>query len=189
MRRGIDPLATLLAANALTLVGVLLWKWDIGLIVVLSWAEGLIVLMTKLAFAGLQRWPGAMPNLVAGTIVAWLMSGIHLLLVALVVFHFDAAPLAVAMRQAVLPIAAFAASHSYSLWHKWNALGPAALVVDGNMLGAYMHRTLLMQAAVLLGGGIAVQLASPVWILATIVVAKTILDVWLHRRERARANW
>ncbi|MEM1141154.1 MAG: DUF6498-containing protein [Pseudomonadota bacterium] len=208
-RRG-SNLALLVLANVLPIVGVLVLGWDVGALVVLYWAENLILGLFTMA-----------KMLVAGGLAA-------LLKVAFFAFHFGAFcavhgvfismlllgiddpassnarwPLpfvffemlfavmtgivAVAPKAWLIGVAGLVISHGYSFFSNF-IFGPERDRTSvSKLMTAPYGRIVILHIAVITGAIAADALGEPPVILLALIVLKIGVDIVLHLREHRRA--
>jgi hypothetical protein len=192
----------LVAANLVPLWGVLAWDWPVFPLLVLFWAENVVVGVLNVA-----RMLAADP----GDLAMW---GSKLFLVPFFCVHYGAFtaghgtfvfgffggkeydglmdgldPRAAALKAAVdyqlwLPLAILAGSHLFSF--AWNYLHRGEYLrtsVDDLMTRPY-KRVIVLHVTIILGGMGTMALGSPFWALLLLVGLKTWLDLWSHLNER-----
>ena len=212
------PLISLLVANTVPLWGVFFLGWDAFLIVLLYWAENLIIgfyTILKIAFVKVPRLNEHLAKLFVipffiihyGGFV-----GVHGLFILFLFGKSRNPPLPVGntwpcflvfvqlllgvIRQMwlivpdgmLLPLAIFLASHGVSFVHNFLIKGEYALTDPGKLMGQPYSRIVIMHIAILAGAFLAAAFKSPLPILMVLIVLKTVLDVKLHLREHRKVG-
>jgi hypothetical protein len=194
----------LVFANLVPLYGVLAWGWEVFPLLVLFWAENVIVGLLNVA------------RMLAVDPADPLLWGAKLFLVPFFCVHYGMFtaghgvfvlsgmfggqgykvqglnPLGAALDAfrdfgLWLPAAILAASHLFSFL--WNYLYRGEF--RRAELKALMHkpytRVILLHVTIIFGGMAAMALGSPVWALVLLVALKTLIDVVAHLREHRKA--
>jgi hypothetical protein len=175
----------LLAANVVPLVGVLFFGWDLGLVLLLYWAESAVLLVFSLAKVAMTSGLGAF-FLVPFFIVhaGMFMAGHLVFLLAIFVETPEGGWLALVREVAwVLPV--FVASHGYSFASNFRRKGEA-FKGQGDAMAAFYKRIVVMHLTIIFGAFLTVGLGSPVWGVVLLVALKTGTDAWAHLAERRR---
>jgi hypothetical protein len=177
-------IATLVAANLLPLIGVLWLHWDLGLILLLYWAESAILLGFNL-LKMLAMGAGGVAAAAFFVVHAGMFMGVHLLFLV-VLFHPLAGRSAATLAKDLgIPMLGLALSHGASFVH--NTLRRHERVGDpGSLMVGFYARIFVMQLTIILGSGLMEALGSPVWALALLVLLKTGVDLGAHLKERLR---
>jgi hypothetical protein len=195
--------ALLVLANLVPLYGVLAWGWEVFPLLVLFWAENVIVGLLNVA------------RMLAVDPADPLLWGAKLFLVPFFCVHYGMFtaghgifvlsgmfggaykvqgfnPLGAALDAfrelgLWLPAGILAASHLFSFL--WNYLYRGEF--RRAELKALMHkpytRVILLHVTILFGGMAALALGSPVWALVLLIALKTLIDVVAHAREHRKA--
>lgn len=200
-------LAALIVVNLLPLIGVALWDWDVGSIVVLYWSENLILgaitLIKMLAKAPVGGFFQGLFFLihyggfcaVHGLFILSLMLGVDAdplgrgddwpfflifvqLLVNVVISVLDYAP-----SEWLWVFAALAVSHGLSLVFNYFGRGENTRTSLGQLMSAPYKRIVILHVAIIFGGMGIMALGEPVAMLVVLVLVKLVMDVVLHRRE------
>ena len=201
-----SPLSAVLLvlANLVPLYGVLAWGWEVFPLLVLFWAENVIVGLLNVA------------RMLAVDPADPLLWGAKLFLVPFFCVHYGMFtaghgifvlsgmfggqgyrvqgfnPLGAALDAfrdfgLWLPAGVLAASHLFSFF--WNYLGRGEF--RRAELKALMHkpytRVILLHVTIIFGGMAAMALGSPLWALVLLVGLKTLIDVVAHLREHRKA--
>jgi hypothetical protein len=207
------PLVSLLAANTVPLWGVFFLGWDTFLIVLLYWAENLIIgfyNILKIAFVKMPHLRGHLAKLFVipffiihyGGFV-----GVHGLFILFLFGKSRNLPLPVGntwpcflvfvqlllgvIRQMwiimpdgmLLPLAIFLASHGVSFVHNFLIKGEYAHTNPEKLMSQPYSRIVVMHIAIIAGAFLAAAFKSPLPILIVLIALKTVLDIKLHLRE------
>jgi hypothetical protein len=191
-RTGWLPVAFLIGANLIPLVGVLLFGWDLAQIMVLFWAENAVVgFYTLLKLGVIQRWGALlMGPFFVGHFGAFM--AIHFMFVYyLFVRGFTAKgpepDVQVALVALFSPlwsaILAIFVSHGVSFFT--NFLGRREyLDRSGKQQMAEPYRRLMVMHVTLIFGGMAIiALGQPIYALLLLVALKIAIDLYAHLRE------
>jgi Family of unknown function (DUF6498) len=175
----------LVAANVVPLVGVLLFGWDLGLVLLLYWAESAVVLffsLLKLAFtAGL----GALFLIPFFIVHAGLFMGVHLVFLFALFVKEPAGGWMTLTRDVGIALLAFVVSHGYSFIANFRRRGES-FKGNGDVMGGFYRRIVVMHLTIIFGAFLMVGLGSPVWALVLLVAIKTAADGGAHLWERRR---
>lgn len=202
-------LAALVLVNLVPLYGVLVHGWDVGALILLYWAENVVLgsytLLRMLVVAPVGGWfSGLFFCLHYGAFCA-----VHGLMIVSLLIDEDFKPidgkpwplflafiqllfrviervLADASALWLLGLAALFMSHGVSFVMNFLLAGERhRLSVSAIMMAPY-PRIVVLHVAVLVGGMLAVALGQPTGMLAVLVALKLGVDVYLHRREHLR---
>ena len=206
------PLIALLVANALPLVGVLFFKWDAFMVVLLYWAENLAIgfyNVLKIAFVKVEKPVDNMGKLfmipffiihyggfmaVHGVFVLIMFKksddffpkGDHwpcfLVFVQLLVNVIREAYLAIPPDARFVILAMFI-SHGISFVYNYFIKGEYATIKPDKLMGQPYARIVVMHIAIIAGGFLVAAFGSPIALLVILVVLKTVIDVKLHLRQ------
>lgn len=174
----------LVASNLVPLAGVLLLGWDLGLVLLLYWAEsGVILLFSLLKMAetaGLAAF-FLVPFFIvhAGGFMA-----AHLVFL-LVLFVHPGGGWGPLLRDVGLGVLAFLLSHGYSYVANHRRKGEA-YGKPQDVMGAFYGRIMVMQVTIIFGGWLVLLIGKPVGALVVLVLVKTGIDLAAHLRERRK---
>lgn len=188
----------LVLANLIPLFGAAVWGWSVFEIVALYWAENLVVGFYTALRILLVRPPEGKEFLVVANLAAAFFFTVHYGMFCLVhgVFVFTllgkgagepfpgwAAAGALFQGGIPLALAALVVSHGVSFVRN-DLMGRECrdTTVHARMFAPY-PRIVVLHLAILFGAFAIQALGSPVFLLALLVIGKTILDLALHRRE------
>ncbi|MBT8089522.1 MAG: hypothetical protein KJO01_04875 [Gammaproteobacteria bacterium] len=187
----------LILANMVPLVGVLLFDWRVFDILMLYWAENVVigvvnVLRMSTSRAGIKWF--LMPFFVVhygifcfghlaavtglfsesmGTETAWR--------------YFFGLPIADAWKSPLwIGIAAIAASHLFSFFANFIAKGEYRRTNVNDLMQRPYGRIIVLHVAIIFGAALIQWLGSPVMMLVVLVAAKIALDLRLHLAEREK---
>ena len=202
----------LLLVNLLPLGGVLFLDWDVGALVVLYWAENLVVgaynLLKMATVAGpMAVFPGLFFLIhyggfcaVHGLFILTLLLGgspnvgdeppwpLFLVFVQLLVQVVEAV-LAQAPPAWLLAVGGLVISHGYSFVTNFLLGGEREQATIRTLMSAPYRRIVVLHVAVIAGGFGVMALGEPLVLLLALVALKTVTDIALHRREhRPTAN-
>lgn len=192
--RRISSIALVLA-NLVPLAGVLLFDWRVLDILMLYWAENVVIgVVNVLRMAVCSNGPKAFlipffsfhygffcfGHLMAvtgifsaamGTGTAWL--------------YFFGEPLADAWRSPLwLGIGGIAASHLISFFSNYIAGGEYRRTTTQQLMQRPYGRIIVLHVAIVIGAALIEWLGSPVMMLVALIAAKIVLDLRLHLSER-----
>jgi hypothetical protein len=178
------------------LAGVLLMDWSLGQVMVLFWAENAVIgAYTLLKLAIVAGWSFLLYGLFFLAHYGGFLAGhfvfVYYLFVRGIGDGGPEAPPGAALAEVFLPlvpaIAALVVSHGVSF--ATNFLGRkeyAGREVREQMIEPY-RRVVILHVTIIIGGGLALILGSPLPALALLLVLKTGVDYWAHRREHEPA--
>ena len=186
----------LVIANSVPLLGVTLFSWDLGNIMMLFWVESGVVgfyTVLKIAVVGKLGALVAVPFF-AGHFGGF-MSGHFLLLYALFLRDDRSGwvPGASAELQAIfLPlwasIAALFISHGVSFYTNFIVEREYDGATVSGLMTAPYQRIMLMHLTLIFGGWIILLLGMPIGALVVLLVLKTMVDLHAHKREHVSAR-
>lgn len=180
-----SSLWVLVAANLVPLVGVLFLGWDLGLVLLLYWAESAVILAFSLAKVAATAGLAALFLVPFFMVHAGMFMGVHLVfLLALFVEEPSAGWLTLARDLSIAWIA-LVLSHGYSFWANFRRRGES-FKGHGDVMAAFYKRVVVMHLTILFGGFLTLSLGSPVWAVALLVALKTGVDSGAHLLERRR---
>ena len=185
----------LILANLVPLAGVLLLDWQVFDILILYWAENVVIgavnVLRMAAAKDRDRWF----LMLFFTVHYGLFCFGHLTAIFSIFEpsgsaeaawgQFFALTLADAMRSPLMiPIAAIAVSHLFSYFSNFIAGGEYRRTSANVLMTRPYGRIVVMHVAVMLGAALIQWLGSPVAMLLVLIVAKIALDLKLHASER-----
>ena len=187
----------LIGANLVPLAGVLLFGWDLASVMVLFWAESVVIgfyTALKMAIVGNVLALVAVPFFVGH--FGGFLAGHFLLIYSFFIRGADAtgpAPGAwEALRGIFIPIwpalAALFISHGQSFVENFLGRGEYARTTMKDLMTAPYNRIVVMQLALIFGGWIIILLKNPVPALALLVLFKIVLDFTAHRKEHSSSR-
>lgn len=203
---------TLLAANVLPLIGVLVWGWSTFAIVLIYWAEnvviGLINVLKMIFCNSSTEDVEDLPYQHTAKFFFVPFFTVHYGIFCLVhgVFVFVllgsdngglGAPLGnwngrfAMMRETGIlwGIIALALSHFFSFIKNYLIGGEHLRTTLPTLMAQPYGRIVVLHLAILFGAFATMALGSPIWLLVILIVGKTALDLALHLREhRAKSN-
>ena len=197
----------LVAANLVPLVGVLLFGWDLGVVMVLFWAENIVVgVFAILRLALVAGWASLFLVPFFAFHYGMFCAGHAVFVFAMFARDLDAQDAVYVLLPGVLAVLV---SHGASfvlnflrggerdrMLGRAPASGDAMAVVAeqtkrmgdaGSLMVAPYRRIVVLHLTIIGGGFLLVALGSPVWALALLVVLKSGMDLRAHVKERQRA--
>ncbi|MGB5472802.1 MAG: DUF6498-containing protein, partial [Gammaproteobacteria bacterium] len=179
----------LVAANLVPVIGVLLYGWDLGKLMVLFWAEsGIIGLYNLLKMAVVQRWVVLFTGpLFVGHFGAFM--AVHFLFVyELFVSRntsVDSSLAEVGQYLFVLwpALLALLLSHGLSFFYNFIGRGEYRNKRMREQMGEPYGRVMIMHVTVIIGGGLSLVLGNPAAALLLLVALKVAADITAHRRQ------
>jgi hypothetical protein len=196
----------LVAANAVPLIGVLFFGWDVATVLIVYWLENGIVGLLNVPKILLARGApdGTSVNGHSGNAVIaafflvhyglfWLVHGIF---VFVITGYSEAAflnvtdPIATVLGDSGLLLAAVALllSHGASLFLNYIGRGEYRRASPGSQMFAPYPRMFVLHITIVFGGLFVIGMNQPEYAIVLLVVLKTAFDVVLHLRERRRAQ-
>jgi hypothetical protein len=194
------PLIALLAANALPVVGVLCLDWDAFAIVLLYWAENIVIgfyNVLKMAFVKMDHPIEHLGKLFVIPFFTFHYGMFTMVHGAFVIGFFKGdmnqpGQFHGSLFQLDLPLSMYAGfvclliSHGISFGHNYFYKGERERTNLGKLMGQPYGRIVVLHIAVLIGGFLTMVMDSPVGVLLILVLMKTGVDVKLHLRERKK---
>lgn len=183
----------LLAANLLPLAGVLLFAWKVGDIMLVYWAESVIIgLINVVKLVVIGRWAAVFfaPFFLGhyGGFMAMHLMFIMMFFVRGPSYQGDM-PLSEVthMLAALWPaLLGLSLSHLLSFAQNFIGRGEYTRIKLSAQMNAPYRRVLVMQFTIILGGMLTLALGSSIAALVLMVALKLLVDVRAHRRERQR---
>jgi len=206
------PLISLLAVNAMPLIGVLFFRWDAFLIVLLYWSENVAVgfyNVLKMALVHVRQPADHLGKLFAIPFFIIHYSGFTGIHGVFVLAMFKKDPdifpgpdtwpcflvfvqiLSRTIQQAYLAIpaqarwviAAMFVSHGISFGYNYLYKREYAAVTPDQLMIQPYGRIVVMHIAIIFGGFLTMMLGSPLGLLVMLVILKTAIDVLLHMNQ------
>ncbi len=179
----------LVAANLVPVIGVLLYGWDLGKLMVLFWAEsGIIGLYNLLKMAVVQRWVVLFTGpLFVGHFGAFM--AVHFLFVyELFVSRNTSVDSSLAEVGQYLfalwpALLALLLSHGLSFFYNFIGRGEYRNKRMREQMGEPYGRVMIMHVTVIIGGGLSLVLGNPAAALLLLVALKVAADITAHRRQ------
>ena len=179
-------LAALLAANLVPLAGALALDWDLGLLLLLYWAESAIILAFSLVKVAIVARRAALALVPFFLIHAGMFMGGHLVFLLAVFVEPPTEGWLAFARGASIGLFVLFASHLVSFVANVLRRGERPANAQAVMT-AFYARVVVMHLTIIFGGVLTMVLGSPAWALALLVVLKAAADAVAHLRERAKA--
>ncbi len=209
------PLVCLVAANIVPLYGVAFAGWDAFSIVLLYWAENLVIgfyNVLKIAFVKVNK---PMDNLGKLFVIPFFMlhyggfcavhglfvlaifgkepklltAGLHLpcfLIFLELLYNVIRQLFAIVPPEFIIALAALFISHGISFGYNYIYKGEYLQTNTQQLMGSPYGRIMIMHIAIIAGAFLAAAFHSAVAILIVLVVLKTIIDIKMHLRERKK---
>lgn len=178
-------LLVLLAANVIPLVGVVALGWDLGLILLLYWAESAVILAFSLLKLALTAGKAAFALVPFFLVHAGMFMGGHLLFLLVLFVDRPAAGWSGLLRDLGIGLAVFAASHLYSFVANFRRKGESYAKAQ-DVMGGFYARIVVMHLTIIGGAFLIAFLGSNLFTLGLLVGLKTVVDGFAHLRERSK---
>ncbi|MFA5943847.1 MAG: DUF6498-containing protein [Candidatus Thermoplasmatota archaeon] len=175
----------LLAANGVPLIGVLFFGWDLGLVLLLYWAESAVLLFFSLVKLAITSGRAALALIPFFLVHAGLFMGGHLLFLLALFVEEPSGGWSALLRDIVLVLPVFVVSHGYSFFANFRRRGES-FKGHGDVMAAFYKRIVVMHLTIIFGAFLTFGLGSPVWAVVLLVALKTGIDGVSHLRERKR---
>jgi len=206
------PQIALLLANLIPVFGVLYMNWDVGSIIVLYWAENLVIgfytILKMLVTGGIQaigrilffcvHYGGFC--VVHGVFVLKLTEYAGLeavtdattswpgpLMLVEKLYNFLQGVLSVAPKEMLWVLLAMTLSHGVSFLLLFIGHGEFRKTTTRELMRAPYSRIAILHVAVIFGAFLVVKLKSPIGLLLALVALKTGMDIMLHKRSHKKA--
>jgi hypothetical protein len=192
----------LVAANIVTLAGVLFWGWDVFPLLLLFWMENVVIgalNVLKMLFADptdAALWAGKLFMVPFFCVHYGIFTSVHGAFV-LSIFGgkkyaggqdvIDIALAAARDYDLWLPIAVLAGSHLFSFFWNYFYRGEFRRVRLAQLMIKPYGRVVVLHVTILLGGFGAMALGSPLWALVLLIALKIGLDWKAHVKEHSTA--
>jgi hypothetical protein len=175
----------LVAANVVPLVGVLFFGWDLGLVLLLYWAESAVLLVFSLLKLALTSGVAALFLIPFFLVHAGMFMGGHLVFLLAVFVAEPAAGWGSLVRDIFWVLPVFVASHGFSFVANFRRRSES-FKGHGDVMAAFYKRIVVMHLTIIFGAFLTFGLGSPVWAVVLLVVLKTGIDGGAHLWERRR---
>ncbi|EED31531.1 conserved hypothetical protein [gamma proteobacterium NOR5-3] len=202
-------LALLVTANLLPLLGVLLFDWDVGALIILYWSENLILgAYNIIKMASVGGVHAVFPSIfflvhyggfcaVHGFFILSLLFDVPsnfndeapwpLFLVFLqLLFQVVEQVFALAPREWVIAFIGLTISHGYSFVSNFLIADERASTTVNGLMAAPYKRIVILHVTIIAGSFAIMSLGQPLFLLIVLVGLKTAMDVGLHLREHQR---
>lgn len=205
------PLIALVLANLIPLFGVLYLGWDVGAIVVLYWAENLVIGIYTIIKLFIAAGPGGLFLTLFFIIHYGGFCGVHGLFVlsltgfgearadimpeqawlgplvfAQLLFNVSRQVLAAAPEALLWAILALLLSHGLSFALNYIGAGEYRRTTSRQIMAAPYKRIVVLHIAIIAGGFLVISLGSPLGLLLALVALKIGLDIMLHNRSHRK---
>lgn len=202
---------SLLAANAMPLLGVLFWGWSTFAIVLIYWAENVVIGLInvlKMLFCNASAdevGEDPMPHAAKFFFVPFFTVhyGIFCLVHGVFVFvllggddgglggplgDWDQRFAMIRETGALWGILALTVSHLFSFVRNYLLGGESRRTTLPQLMSQPYGRIVVLHLAILFGAFATMALGSPIWLLMILIVGKTALDLNMHLREHRSAS-
>ena len=193
-------LAALVAANLVPLFGVLLWDWDVFLLLLLFWSENVIIgifgiarlIVARVSDSGAE---GLFLPLFFLVHYGGFMFGHFMVLFGMYSGHVEDGTVSaepadyygiLAENLNWLAILALFVSHGWSFIENYMGKREHERLTPGQAMALPYRRMFITHIALIAGGFFLVERGQPLGGLVLLVAMKIVLDVFFHRREHAR---
>ncbi|MHC4848857.1 MAG: DUF6498-containing protein [Planctomycetota bacterium] len=186
----------LIVANLVPLIGVLVWDWSLGELLVVYWAESAVIgVINVLKMLMVGGWAAVPFCLFFCVHFGGFMVGHALFIGAF--FLADSGGIPSLLEFVAIQVFILFISHFVSFLIHWvfgaEAAKPAgvrrSLAIARQMFVPY-RRIIVMHITILIGGVVSQLLGSPRWALLLFVLLKLGADLWAHVREhRGVKRW
>lgn len=185
--RGPPPasLWVLLVANVVPLVGVLAFGWDLGLVLLLYWAESAVILVFSLLKVAVTSGLASLFLIPFFLIHAGMFMGGHLVFLVAIFIEEPAGGWLRLVGDVAWVLPAFVLSHGFSFFANFRRRGETFKGQADAMTGFY-KRIVVMHLTIIFGAFLTFSLGSPVWSLVLLIALKTAIDGGSHLWERRR---
>lgn len=180
--------AMLVLVNLIPVAGVLFWDWSVYILVLLFWAENLIVGGFNVARMWVL-WRFRNDSKMIFMIPFFCLHyGIFMLvhLMFLIAMFRPEGEAAFPLGALWLPFLALAVSHGVSFFTHFIGRGEFREAKPDELMSLPYARVFALHVTILLGGLLVTYLGEPLVALIVLVIAKILIDVAAHRREHLR---
>lgn len=204
-------LTLLVMANMLPLLGVILFDWDVGALIILYWSENLVLgaynILKMATVGGLSAvFPSMFFSIHYGGFCAvhgfFILSLLFdapasfgddppwpLFLVFLqLLFDVIEQVFSLAPREWIIAFIGLFISHGYSYVSNFLIAGERKSATVTSLMSAPYKRIVILHITIIAGSFAILSLGQPLFLLIILVGLKTALDVGLHVREHQRAR-
>lgn len=199
-------LVLLIAANLLPVLGVLLFEWDVGALIVLYWSENLILgaynVLKMVSVGGLSA---AFPSMffllhygafcaVHGFFILSLLFDVpttfgdekpwpFFLVFLQLLFQVIEQVFALAPREWIVAFIGLTISHGYSFASNFLIANERQSATVNSLMSAPYKRIVVLHISIIAGGFAVMSLDQPLLLLLVLVGLKTVIDIRLHIHE------
>ncbi len=175
----------LLAANVVPLVGVLGFGWDLGLVLLLFWAESAVILFFSLVKLALTSGLAALFLIPFFLVHAGMFMGGHLVFLLVLFVDEPAGGWFDLVRDVGLVLPVFVLSHGFSFFANFRRRSES-FKGQGDVMAGFYKRIVVMHLTIIFGAFLTFSLGSPVWALVLLIALKAAIDGGSHLWERRR---
>lgn len=184
-------LILLVAANLLPVAGVLFLDWSVFEILLLFWAENLIIglynvarMVTVWVHTGRRSIGGLIPFF----FVHYGIFTVAHVMILLDLFGPDEVDVVPLLRDFMLPLLALIVSHGVSFLVNFIGQREYEGMSDNALMMAPYRRVIVMHLTILLGGFVVTALGEPLYALLLLVVLKLVIDLASHQRSHRKTG-
>jgi hypothetical protein len=184
----------LIAANLIPFAGAVFMGWDLGLVLVLYWAESAIIgFYNLLKIVVIGRWMALPAGIFFLAHFGGFMAGHFLFLYTFFIEGLTGGDEAVSLDEVTQmfyglwpALAALFLSHGYSFLRNFIGHGEYRLRAVKDQMSEPYSRIVFMHLVIIFGGGLTLALGEPTPVLLLVIGLKILLDVRAHLREHRR---
>jgi hypothetical protein len=206
------PLLALLLANLIPIFGVLFMDWDVGGIIVLYWAENLVIGLYTILKMLVTGGSGAIGLILFFCVHYGGFSAVHgmfvlklteyagistmqtvetswpgPLMLAEKLYNLVSSILMAAPNEILWVLLAMVLSHGVSFLVLFIGQGEYRETTASRLMRAPYRRVAVLHVTVIIGAFLIVKLESPMGLLLALVALKTGMDIMLHNRSHKRS--
>lgn len=175
----------LVASNLVPLAGVAVLGWDLGLILLLYWAESAVILVFSLAKLATTAGLAALFLVPFFIVHAGIFMLVHLVFLLVLFVDVPDAGWGVWLADLGIGLAALVLSHAFSFWANFRRRRES-YAKPQDVMTAFYGRIVVMHLTIIFGGWLVMLLGQPAWALVLLIVLKTGADAAAHLRERRK---
>ena len=181
----------LIAMNLIPLVGVLAFGWSVGALMLLYWAETVVigaVNLPKLLTAGMGQTEEGLGR-GCGTVVLSAFFTAHYGLFNFAHFSVleEVFTIPAFDTGLIIALAGLAASHLFSLVVNWFGRGEYKRATPNVQMVRPYGRVFVLHMVILVGGFLSARFSAPIIPLILLVALKTVVDLFSHTRSHEDA--
>lgn len=175
----------LVASNLVPLVGVVAFGWDLGLLLLLYWAESAVILLFSLVKLSIVAGKAAFALVPFFLVHAGMFMGGHLVFLLVLFVEFPDGGVQEWFTDLGIGLAVLFASHLVSFIVNVRGKGEAYAKGTDAMTGFY-RRIVVMHLTIIFGAMLAAVIGLRVAALLLLITLKTLADALAHVHERRK---